>query len=174
MNVKRDARTVEFGVATNGTVNCVDDAWFEGTEEQGDNSIEETVGLSGLDGDLSRLRIKIDETIAHYRKSGGDVPNWPDYAYLQRIVATCLQNNLRLRLCNFEYLAREFPKLNRPRNALLLDVMYVRGPGHAEANEKHGINLFAQVLNGEPFLCEAFFVTGNEDIVRRVLEEKKE
>ena len=173
MNAKCEARECLFGDGIAGTVNCVDDAWFEGTQSDPPDSFEDILGLTSLGHDLRALETRVQETNKYFSDAGTQPPNWADYRYLARLVELCSKHGLKLRLCNFEYMATNFKELNRPRNALLVDVWNALGGNDPYPDQEFGVHLLADQLNGEHFRCRAFFVTGYPRIVDKLLEDKK-
>ena len=144
---------------------AVDDAWFEGSEDNApicfEINLEEKETFDSLNKKIS-FRDKDN-------KESGKVGLIGDFKYLKLLLKMCSEKGIQLILCNFEYFEENFNKINESHNAVLLDVSYEKYNDSTISNS-YGIHLIVQLLGmGKP-QAEIFFVTGYPIKVKETLD----
>ena len=128
------------------TVVAVDDAWFEGNSHDNVLPLDRIVGI--------RQSTSLQDLIARCKSRAAN-HSLGDLDYLQCLAELCLQQSLRLSLCNFEHAESRFGDLNQTGQAALFDVNY------ANVKDKdYGPKLLAAKLNGGKPKADFFIVTG--------------
>ena len=186
-----------IGKQTTRTIWSVDDAWFEGSSsddftaqanEQNYSIADYELGVSFVDSnsttknedtrllnnsiessltwDQTRNKIKVREA------SSEPIILQGEWLYFKTLFRLCYSHQIQLVLCNFEYLEQAFHICNRTNNAILVDIQYDKAPPDYSA-QYYGIDLIAQLLNGQRNYADIFFVTSFQNTIRERIEQNE-
>ena len=176
-----ELKQVSFGSESWASVWSIDDAWFEGFGAVNSGSIEEEIKLTACNSNYDQLLAAIDERTTK-SEVYGEVKLKTEIEYLRVLAQLCKENNLRLRLCNFEYFETNYDEeINWGKTAVLLDVNYANfqrsdkksSSGELFTANDYGVFLLAKMLDGERSRAEIFFVTSFGGTVEKVLVDHR-